>query len=140
MAVIFVLGFFLDSLEIIFLVVPIAMPPLLFLGVDPIWVAVLTAVNLQTSFLVPPFGFALFFLRGVAPRTVKTTDIYRGALPFIAIQLLALALLWWAPPIATGLPRWMNALPALSLSPVQNDPVAGEPYSEDQPIIVPPGD
>jgi tripartite ATP-independent transporter DctM subunit len=111
MAVIFVLGFFLDSLEIIFLVVPIAMPPLLFLGVDPIWLAVLTAVNLQTSFLVPPFGFALFFLRGVAPRAVKTTDIYRGVLPFIAIQLLALALLWWSPNIATALPRWINALP-----------------------------
>jgi tripartite ATP-independent transporter DctM subunit len=113
MAIMFALAFFLDALEIIFLVVPIAMPPLLFLGADPVWLALLTAINLQTAFLHPPFGFALFFLRGVAPKEVRTTDIYLGVIPFIAIQLFVLALVWSNPRMVTALPeRWNKPTPA----------------------------
>ena len=104
MAVIFVLGFVLDFIEITFVVVPIVGPILLMMGVDPIWLGIMIAINLQTSFLTPPFGFALFYLRGVAPATVPTGSIYRGVIPFILIQLLVLALLWIWPPLATWLP------------------------------------
>ena len=104
MAVMFVLGFFLDFIEITLVVVPLTAPALLALGVDPIWLGVMMAVNLQTSFLTPPFGFALFYLRGVAPDSVRTAEIYRGALPFVAIQLAMLALLALVPSLATWLP------------------------------------
>jgi TRAP-type mannitol/chloroaromatic compound transport system permease large subunit len=109
MAVCFGLGFFLDALEIIFLVVPIAMPPLLLLGADPVWLAVLTAINLQTSFLHPPFGFALFFMRSVAPKSISTGDIYWGAMPFIFVQLIVLALVWAEPVMVTAIPAAWNA-------------------------------
>ncbi len=105
MLVMFVLGFFLDFIEITFVVVPVVAPILLMMGVDPIWLGVMMAINLQTSFLTPPFGFALFYLRGVAPPEVKTTDIYKGALPFVAIQILALVILSMFPEIATWLPE-----------------------------------
>lgn len=105
MLVMFALGFFLDFIEIIFVVVPIVAPSLLLMGVDPVWLGVMMAVNLQTSFLTPPFGFALFYLRGVAPDSVTTAQIYRGAIPFVAIQLVALAVLFAFPGIATWLPR-----------------------------------
>lgn len=104
LAVVFCFGFFLDALEIVLLAVPIAMPALLALGADPIWLTALTALIVQTSFLMPPSGFALFFLRSIAPRDVATRDIYRGALPFIAMQLVAVALLWRFPALATALP------------------------------------
>jgi len=104
MLVMFLLGFFLDFIEIVFVVVPLVAPPLLVLGVDPVWLGVLIAVNLQTSFLTPPFGFALFYLRGVAPEGVRTAEIYRGAVPFVAIQLLMLLLLAAWPELATWLP------------------------------------
>ena len=104
MIVMFILGFFLDFIEITLVVVPLVGPPLLAMGVDPVWLGIMMAINLQTSFLTPPFGFALFYLRGVAPETVKTADIYRGALPFIGIQILALALLALFPGLATWLP------------------------------------
>ncbi len=104
MLVIFVLGFILDFIEITYVVVPIVGPILLAMGIDPIWLGVLIAVNLQTSFLTPPFGFALFYLRGVTPASVPTTDIYRGVLPFIALQLLLLAILAVWPALATWLP------------------------------------
>ncbi len=104
MAVMFVLGFFLDFLEIIFVVVPIVAPVILQMGVDPVWLGVMMAVNLQASFLTPPFGFALFYLRGVAPDSVKTSDIYRGVIPFVLIQMLALLLLALFPGLATWLP------------------------------------
>jgi tripartite ATP-independent transporter DctM subunit len=104
MLVMFLLGFVLDFIEITFVVVPIVGPVLLSMGLDPVWLGVMIAVNLQTSFLTPPFGFALFYLRGVAPATVRTTDIYRGVMPFVAIQLLALALLGLWPELATWLP------------------------------------
>lgn len=105
MAIMFVLGFFLDFIEIIFVVVPIVGPVLIGMDLDPVWLGVMMAVNLQTSFLTPPFGFALFYLRGIAPDSVKTLDIYRGVMPFIAIQLAALALLALVPALVTWLPR-----------------------------------
>ncbi|MFT5540786.1 MAG: tripartite ATP-independent transporter DctM subunit [Alphaproteobacteria bacterium] len=105
MAVMFVLGFFLDFIEIIYVVVPITAPPLLLLGVDPVWLGVMIAINLQTSFLTPPFGFALFYLRGVAPAEVRTQDIYRGIVPFVLIQVAALIVLALFPALAVWLPK-----------------------------------
>ncbi len=105
MALMFVLGFFLDFIEIVFVVVPIVGPVLLGMDLDPIWLGVMIAVNLQTSFLTPPFGFALFYLRGVAPSSVSTLDIYRGVAPFVVIQLFALCLLALFPGLVTWLPR-----------------------------------
>jgi tripartite ATP-independent transporter DctM subunit len=105
MLIIFLLGFMLDFIEIIFVVVPIVGPVLLAMGIDPIWLGVLIAVNLQTSFLTPPFGFALFYLRGVTPASIATTDIYRGVAPYIGLQLLLLAALFMWPDLATWLPR-----------------------------------
>jgi tripartite ATP-independent transporter DctM subunit len=104
MVVMFILGFFLDFIEITFVVVPLVAPPLILMGADPVWLAILMALNLQTSFLTPPFGFALFYLRGSAPPEVKTLDIWRGALPFIGLQVLALALVIAIPALATWLP------------------------------------
>ncbi|MEM9014987.1 MAG: TRAP transporter large permease subunit [Pseudomonadota bacterium] len=104
MLVMFLLGFFLDFIEITLVVVPLVGPPLLAMGLDPVWLGVMMAINLQTSFLTPPFGFALFYLRGVAPPEVRTADIYRGAIPYIIIQLLALAALAKFPGLATWLP------------------------------------
>jgi tripartite ATP-independent transporter DctM subunit len=104
MVVIFLLGFILDFIEITFVVVPLIAPVLLAMGVDPIWLGIMIAVNLQTSFLTPPFGFALFYLRGVAPPEVKTSDIYRGVTPFILIQLILLACLAIWPNLVTWLP------------------------------------
>ena len=105
MIVIFLLGFILDFIEITFIVVPIVGPPLLALGIDPIWLGVMIAINLQTSFLTPPFGFALFYLRGVAPAQVETKEIYKGVIPFVLIQLSLLFLLAWYPDLATRLPE-----------------------------------
>ncbi|MGF1529101.1 MAG: TRAP transporter large permease subunit [Candidatus Competibacterales bacterium] len=105
MVVMFLLGFVLDFIEITFVVVPIVGPILLAMGLDPIWLGVMIAINLQTSFLTPPFGFALFYLRGVAPPSVSTMAIYRGVVPFIIIQLLALGLLALFPRLVTWLPE-----------------------------------
>ena len=104
MLAIFLLGFILDFIEITFVVVPIVGPILLAMGLDPIWLGIMIAINLQTSFLTPPFGFALFYLRGVAPDSLPTSAIYRGVIPFITIQLLVLAALWIWPALATWLP------------------------------------
>jgi tripartite ATP-independent transporter DctM subunit len=104
MLVMFLLGFVLDFIEITFVVVPIVGPVLLAMGLDPVWLGVMIAINLQTSFLTPPFGFALFYLRGVAPASISTGYIYRGVTPFIGIQLLMLALLALWPALATWLP------------------------------------
>jgi TRAP-type mannitol/chloroaromatic compound transport system permease large subunit len=87
--------------------VPIVGPILLAMGLDPVWLGVMIAINLQTSFLTPPFGFSLFYLRGVAPAEVDTRDIYRGVIPFVAIQLLALAVLAAWPGLATWLPDYL---------------------------------
>ncbi len=105
MLVIFLLGFFLDFIEITFVVVPIVAPILLSMGLDPVWLGVMLALNLQTSFLTPPFGFALFYLRGVAPDSITTMQIYRGVIPFIVIQLVALGLIALLPELATWLPE-----------------------------------
>jgi TRAP-type mannitol/chloroaromatic compound transport system permease large subunit len=105
MLVMFILGFFLDPFEIIFIVVPIVGPVLLKMDVNPIWLAVLIGINLQTSYLTPPFGFSLFFLRGVAPPSVTTGDIYRGIMPFVAIQIVSLAIVWAYPSLSTWLPK-----------------------------------
>ena len=104
MLVIFLLGFILDFIEITFVVVPIVGPVLLAMGIDPIWLGVLIAVNLQTSFLTPPFGFALFYLRGVTPASVPTSDMYRGVIPFIFLQLILLGLVIAWPALTTWLP------------------------------------
>jgi len=104
MAVIFVMGFFLDFVEITIIVVPVVGPVLLTMGIDPIWFAVLIALNLQTSFLTPPFGFSLFYLGGVAQKYVNTGDIYRGVVPFVILQLIAVAVVMAFPRLATWLP------------------------------------
>ncbi|MBU2091794.1 MAG: TRAP transporter large permease subunit [Alphaproteobacteria bacterium] len=104
MAVMFVLGFFLDTFEIILIMLPICGGPLIVLGVDPIWLGVMVALNLQTSFMTPPFGFTLFYLRGFAPPSVETIEIWKGALPFVGIQIVALVLVWVFPQLATWLP------------------------------------
>ncbi len=105
MVIIFLLGFILDFIQITLVVVPIVGPALLMLGVDPIWLGIMIAINLQTSFLTPPFGFALFYLRGVAPDTLATKDIYRGVIPFILIQLGVLIALAIFPELVTALPQ-----------------------------------
>jgi len=99
---IFVLGFFIDFFEIAFIIVPLLVPAMRALGIDPVWFGVMLGMNLQTSFLTPPFGFALFYLRGVAPPTLRTWEIYRGAIPFIVIQLIALALIILFPGLVSG--------------------------------------
>ncbi|RTZ79568.1 MAG: C4-dicarboxylate ABC transporter [Gammaproteobacteria bacterium] len=104
MLLMFLLGFILDFIEITFVVVPIVGPILLAMGLDPVWLGIMIAINLQTSFLTPPFGFALFYLRGVAPEGVTTSAIYRGVIPFIVIQLIMLGMLAWWPQLATWLP------------------------------------
>ena len=108
MLTIFLLGFILDFIEITFVVVPIVGPILLTMGVDPIWLGIMIALNLQTSFLTPPFGFALFYLRGVAPSSLPTSAIYAGVIPFILIQLGVLVALWIWPEMATWLPSLLK--------------------------------
>ncbi|MDB9972178.1 TRAP transporter large permease subunit [Alphaproteobacteria bacterium] len=107
MVLMFILGFFLDFIEIIYVVLPIIGPAILMMDINPLWFAIMIAVNLQTSFLTPPFGFALFYLRGVAPKSVLTTDIYKGAIPFVIIQILMLVILSIFPQLATWLPSIM---------------------------------
>jgi tripartite ATP-independent transporter DctM subunit len=104
MLVLFLLGFILDFIEITYVVIPIVGPVLLAMGIDPVWLGVMIAINLQTSFLTPPFGFSLFYLRGVAPPEIATSSIYKGVIPFIIIQLLMLGLLALWPELATWLP------------------------------------
>jgi tripartite ATP-independent transporter DctM subunit len=110
MLVVFLLGFILDFIEITYMVVPIVGPVLLAMGLDPVWLGVMLAVNLQTSFLTPPFGFSLFYLRGVAPASIKTTQIYKGVIPFIVIQLAMLFMLTLWPQLATWLPALIKSI------------------------------
>ncbi|MAV24277.1 MAG: C4-dicarboxylate ABC transporter [Gammaproteobacteria bacterium TMED278] len=107
MIVIFLLGFFLDYIEIIFVIVPLVGPILIANGADPLWLGILISLNLQTSFLTPPFGFSLFFLRGVAPNSIQTKNMYKGVIPFIGIQVLAIFIVGFYPEIATWLPNKM---------------------------------
>ena len=108
MLLIFLLGFILDFIEITFMVVPLIGPVLLSMGLDPIWLGVMIAINLQTSFLTPPFGFSLFYLRSVAPSEVVTSEIYKGVVPFVGLQLLLLLLLVFWPGLATWLPSVLS--------------------------------
>jgi tripartite ATP-independent transporter DctM subunit len=108
MLLIFLLGFILDFIEITFMIVPLVGPILLGMGLDPIWLGIMIAINLQTSFLTPPFGFSLFYLRSVAPAEIKTSDIYRGAVPFVILQLLLLCVLALQPSIVTWLPELLR--------------------------------
>ncbi len=105
MAVIFLLGFILDFIEITFVVVPLVAPALFMMGVDPVWLGIMIAINLQTSFLTPPFGFALFYLRGVTPKQIKTSAIYKGVMPFIVMQIILMIGLAVWPELATSLPE-----------------------------------
>ena len=109
MLVLFVLGFVLDFLEIIYIVIPIVGPVIYGGTMDPKWVTIMIAINLQTSFLTPPFGFALFYLRGVAPKEVTTGQIYRGIIPFVLIQVVGLLLLFWFPAIVTIVPKLLGS-------------------------------
>ncbi|MCB1473206.1 MAG: TRAP transporter large permease subunit, partial [Rhodobiaceae bacterium] len=104
MALIFVLGFFLDFVEITVILLPLIAPVLILMGHDPVWLSILIAINLQTSFLTPPFGFSLFYLRGAAPPEVTTGQIYAGVAPFIGLQALSILIIWFLPRIATWLP------------------------------------
>ncbi|HJS30847.1 MAG TPA: TRAP transporter large permease subunit [Alphaproteobacteria bacterium] len=138
MLIMFILGFFLDTFEIIFIVVPIAGPILLKLDVDPVWLGVIIGVNLQTSFLTPPFGFSLFYLRGVAPPQVTTGHIYRGIIPFVGMQVLCMFLMWNFPRVATWLPDVIyRSGPALTTdapgsesAPDQDDSLTRDPSQE----------
>jgi len=109
MLAMFLLGFVMDAFEIIFVVVPIVGPALLTMpGVDPVWLGIMMAMNLQTSYMHPPLGPTLFFLRGVAPPQITTRHIYVGIIPFVLIQLSALVVLWFAPSLATALPHALH--------------------------------
>ena len=105
MTVMFLLGFVLDFIEIVFIVVPIVAPALFKADINPVWLGVMMGMNLQTSFLTPPFGWALFYIRGVAPPAITTSDIYIGIIPFVALQVLALTILWVYPDLAIVLPK-----------------------------------
>lgn len=105
MVLVFIIGFFLDFIEITFIHIPVLAPILIHLGMDPLWFAILFAVNLQTSFLTPPFGFSLFYLKGVSPPSIQTGHIYRGIIPFVVLQLIGLLLCIFYPPLTTWLPR-----------------------------------
>ena len=107
MLIIFLMGFFLDFVEISVIVLPLVTPSLIVLGHDPIWLGIMFAINLQTSFLTPPFGFSLFYLRGAAPDEITTSQIYLGVLPFIALQAIGVALIWFLPSLATWVPKMM---------------------------------
>jgi TRAP-type C4-dicarboxylate transport system permease large subunit len=136
MAVMFVLGFFLDTFEILFIMVPIFGAPLIVMGFDPLWLGIMIAVNLQTSFLTPPFGFTLFYLRSVAPARVATADIWRGAVPFVGLQVLGLVLLASETRLATWLPGALFRSPGA----IARDAGEGAPATESLDQLIRPGD
>jgi hypothetical protein len=105
MIVMFVLGFFMDTIEIVLIVVPITAPVIIAMGVNPVWLGVMIGVNLQTAFLTPPVGFALFYMRAVAPESISTGAIYKGIIPFVILQIAGIAILWAVPELATWLPK-----------------------------------
>ena len=108
MITIFIMGFFLDFLEIIFVIIPIVAPTLISMGFDPVWLGIVIAVNIQTSFLTPPFGFALFYFRGVATSIIKTSEIYKGVFPFIILQIFLMIILFKFPLLVKWLPESIN--------------------------------
>ena len=105
LSIMFLLGFILDFIEIIFIIIPLFGPVLFTYGFDPVWVAIMIAMVLQTSFLTPPFGFSLFYLKGIAPKEVSTGDIYKGVIPFVIIQVVGIIIVFLIPEIATILPK-----------------------------------
>ena len=105
MFAIFLLGFILDFIEITYVVIPVVAPILLSMGIDPIWLGILIAINLQTSFLTPPFGFAIFYLKSVIPKNIDTVEIYKGVIPFIVIQIITITIIIIIPEITTWLPN-----------------------------------
>jgi tripartite ATP-independent transporter DctM subunit len=133
MLIMFLLGFFLDTFEIILIMLPICGPPLILLGLDPIWIGVMIAINLQTSFMTPPFGFTLFYMRGVAPPEVPTGKIWAGAMPFVTLQVFALCLVWAFPGAATWLPNKLFNEPRQHISPAAKGKGFGE-FIKDQSI------
>jgi TRAP-type mannitol/chloroaromatic compound transport system permease large subunit len=138
MLVMFVLGFFLDTFEIILIMVPICGPILIKLGLDPVWIGVMIGVNLQTSFLTPPFGFTLFYMRGIAPASITTREIWAGATPWAMLQLVGLAVVWFAPQTATALPAYLFRQPP----PTEQQPMEPEMPPEpawEAPVDPPPG-
>ena len=108
MVVIFIAGFFIDFIEITFIIVPVVAPVFISLNIDLLWIGILIAINLQTSFLTPPFGFSLFYLKGVAPKSITTKHIYKGIVPYVAIQLTGLALVIFFPELALWLPKLLS--------------------------------
>ena len=108
MLIIFVAGFFIDFIEITFIIVPVVAPIFIHLNIDLLWIGILIAVNLQTSFLTPPFGFSLFYLKGVAPKEITTQHIYKGIIPYVIIQLTGLALVMFFPDLALWLPKLIS--------------------------------
>ena len=106
---VFIAGFFIDFIEIIFIVVPVIAPILIALNIDLIWVGIMLAINLQTSFLTPPFGFSLFYLKSVSPKNIKTTDIYKGVIPFVLIQILFLVYLFFNPEFVYIIPEFLDS-------------------------------
>jgi TRAP-type mannitol/chloroaromatic compound transport system permease large subunit len=114
MVVMFVLGFFMDTIEIVLIVIPITAPVIIAMGVNPVWLGVMIGVNLQTAFLTPPVGFALFYMRAVAPASISTGAIYLGIIPFVILQVAAIGILWMVPDLATWLPKQVfpDAIPA----------------------------
>ena len=106
---VFIAGFFIDFIEIIFIVVPVIAPILIALDIDLIWVGIMLAINLQTSFLTPPFGFSLFYLKSVSPKNIKTTDIYKGVIPFVLIQILFLVYLFFNPEFVYIIPEFLDS-------------------------------
>jgi tripartite ATP-independent transporter DctM subunit len=117
MLIMFVLGFFLDTFEIILIMLPICGPPLIMLGLDPVWLGVMIGINLQTSFLTPPFGFTLFYMRGIAPASVETTQIWLGSIPWTALQVMGLVVCWSLPITATWLPKVVFRQPVERVAP-----------------------
>lgn len=127
MFIMFILGFFLDTFEIILIMLPICGAPLIILGLDPVWLGVMIAINLQTSFMTPPFGFTLFYMRGIAPPSITTGQIWAGAIPYVTMQLFVLALVWAFPPTATWLPNYLFK----TKPPVAGPGAAGSPAGKD---------
>jgi len=105
MVVIFICGFFIDFIEITFIIVPVVAPLLIHMHIDLLWIGILIAMNLQTSFLTPPFGFTIFYLKGVAPKNIKTAQLYRGVVPYVILQLIALLFVLFWPNLALWLPK-----------------------------------
>jgi tripartite ATP-independent transporter DctM subunit len=144
MLIMFVLGFFLDTFEIILIMLPICGPPLILLGLDPVWIGVMIGINLQTSFLTPPFGFTLFYMRGIAPPSVKTSEIWAGAVPWVGLQAAGLAICWAFPATVTWLPQLVFGQQAVSAADApamqDQDPFFGQNQDEMESLIPDPTD